>query len=29
VGIYPQVVLDMLRASLDQLNQVVVPHLKS
>ena len=29
VGIYPQVVLDLLRASLDQLNQVVVPHLKS
>jgi NADH-quinone oxidoreductase subunit M len=27
VGIYPNVVLDLLRASLDQLNQVVVPHL--
>jgi NADH-quinone oxidoreductase subunit M len=29
VGIYPAVVLDMLRATLDQLNQIVVPHLQS
>jgi len=29
VGIYPQVVLDLLRASLDQLNQIVIPHLHS
>jgi NADH-quinone oxidoreductase subunit M len=27
VGVYPSVVLDLLRASLDQLNQVVIPHL--
>ena len=27
VGIYPSVVLDMLRASLDQINQIVIPHL--
>jgi len=27
VGVYPNVVLDLLRASLDQLNQVVIPHL--
>jgi NADH:ubiquinone oxidoreductase subunit 4 (subunit M) len=27
VGIYPSVVLDMLRASLDQINQIVLPHL--
>jgi NADH-quinone oxidoreductase subunit M len=27
VGIYPNVVLDMLRASLDQINQVIIPHL--
>jgi hypothetical protein len=29
LGIYPNVVLDLLRASLEQLNQVVVPHLQS
>ena len=29
VGIYPMVVLDLLHASLDQLNQVIVPHLPS
>jgi NADH:ubiquinone oxidoreductase subunit 4 (subunit M) len=29
VGIYPSVVLDLLRASLDQLNQIVIPHLQS
>jgi NADH-quinone oxidoreductase subunit M len=29
LGIYPNVVLDLLRASLDQINQVVVPHLQS
>jgi NADH-quinone oxidoreductase subunit M len=29
VGIYPSVVLDLLRASLDHLNQIVVPHLHS
>jgi NADH-quinone oxidoreductase subunit M len=29
VGIYPNVVLDLLRASLDQINQLVVPHLHS
>ena len=27
VGVYPNVVLDMLRATLDQINQIVVPHL--
>ena len=27
VGVYPNVVLALLRASLDQLNQVVIPHL--
>jgi NADH:ubiquinone oxidoreductase subunit 4 (subunit M) len=27
VGVYPSVVLDLLRSSLDQLNQVVIPHL--
>jgi NADH-quinone oxidoreductase subunit M len=27
VGIYPNVVLDFLRATLDQINQTVVPHL--
>ena len=27
VGVYPSVVLDLLRASLDQLNQVIIPHL--
>jgi NADH-quinone oxidoreductase subunit M len=27
VGVYPNVVLDLLHASLDQLNQVIVPHL--
>jgi NADH-quinone oxidoreductase subunit M len=29
VGIYPSVVLDLLRSSLDHLNQIVVPHLRS
>jgi NADH-quinone oxidoreductase subunit M len=29
VGIYPAVVLDMLRATLDQINQIVLPHLHS
>ena len=29
VGVYPSVVLDLLRASLDQLNQIVLPHLHS
>ncbi len=29
LGIYPNAVLDLLRASLDQLNQVVIPHLQS
>ena len=29
VGIYPSVVLDLLRASLDQINQIIIPHLKS
>ena len=29
VGIYPAVVLDMLRATLDQINQIVIPHLQS
>jgi NADH-quinone oxidoreductase subunit M len=29
VGVYPNVVLDLLRASLDQINQLVVPHLHS
>ncbi len=29
VGVYPQVVLDLLRASLDQLNQIVIPYLQS
>ena len=27
VGIYPSLVLDFLRASLDHINQIVVPHL--
>jgi NADH-quinone oxidoreductase subunit M len=27
VGVYPNVVLALLRASLDQLNQIVIPHL--
>jgi NADH-quinone oxidoreductase subunit M len=27
VGVYPNVMLALLRASLDQLNQVVIPHL--
>jgi NADH-quinone oxidoreductase subunit M len=27
VGVYPSVVLDLIRASLDQLNQIVIPHL--
>jgi NADH-quinone oxidoreductase subunit M len=27
VGVYPSVVLDLLRASLDQINQVVLPRL--
>jgi NADH:ubiquinone oxidoreductase subunit 4 (subunit M) len=27
VGIYPNVVLDLLRSSLDQLNQIIIPHL--
>jgi hypothetical protein len=29
VGIYPQVVLDLLRASLDHINEIVIPHLHS
>ena len=29
VGIYPAVVLDMLRATMDQINQIVLPHLHS
>jgi NADH-quinone oxidoreductase subunit M len=29
VGIYPSVVLDLLRTSLDGINQVVMPHLHS
>jgi NADH-quinone oxidoreductase subunit M len=29
VGVYPNVVLDLLRASLDQINQIVLPHLHS
>jgi NADH-quinone oxidoreductase subunit M len=29
VGIYPAVVLDMLKATLDQINQIVIPHLQS
>ncbi len=29
VGVYPSVVLDLLRASLDNINQIVVPHLPS
>ena len=29
VGIYPGVVLDLLRASLDQINAIVIPHLHS
>ena len=29
VGIYPAVVLDTLRATLDQINQIVLPHLHS
>jgi NADH-quinone oxidoreductase subunit M len=27
VGVYPSVVLDLLKASLDQINQIVLPHL--
>ena len=27
LGIYPSLVLDLLRASLDHINQIVVPHL--
>ena len=27
VGIYPNAVLDLLRGSLDQINQIVIPHL--
>jgi hypothetical protein len=27
VGIYPGVVLDLLRASLDHLNETIIPHL--
>jgi NADH:ubiquinone oxidoreductase subunit 4 (subunit M) len=27
VGIYPALVLDMLRPTLDQINQIVIPHL--
>jgi NADH-quinone oxidoreductase subunit M len=27
VGVYPNIVLNLLRASLDQINQVVLPHL--
>ncbi len=27
LGVYPNAVLDLLRASLDQLNQIVIPHL--
>jgi NADH-quinone oxidoreductase subunit M len=27
VGVYPNIVLDLLRASLDHINQIVVPHL--
>jgi NADH:ubiquinone oxidoreductase subunit 4 (subunit M) len=27
VGVYPSVVLDLISASLDQLNQIVIPHL--
>ena len=29
VGVYPSLVLDLMRASLDQLNQIVLPHLHS
>jgi NADH-quinone oxidoreductase subunit M len=29
VGVYPNVVLDLLRASLDHINQIVLPHFKS
>jgi NADH:ubiquinone oxidoreductase subunit 4 (subunit M) len=29
VGIYPAVVLDMLRNTLDSINQIVIPHLHS
>jgi NADH-quinone oxidoreductase subunit M len=29
VGVYPSVVLDLLRASLDNINQLIVPHLPS
>jgi NADH-quinone oxidoreductase subunit M len=29
VGVYPSVVLDLLRASLDNLNQIIIPHLPS
>jgi len=27
VGVYPNIVLDLLRASLDQINSIVIPHL--
>ena len=27
LGVYPNALLDLLRASLDQLNQLVIPHL--
>ncbi|MEX0804030.1 MAG: NADH-quinone oxidoreductase subunit M [Candidatus Binatia bacterium] len=29
VGVYPSVVLDLLRTSLDNLNQIIIPHLPS
>jgi NADH:ubiquinone oxidoreductase subunit 4 (subunit M) len=29
VGVYPSVVLDLLRTSLDNINQIIVPHLPS
>ena len=29
VGVYPSVVLDMLRSTLDQINHMVIPHLHS
>jgi NADH-quinone oxidoreductase subunit M len=29
VGVYPNVVLNLLRASLDQLNQLIIPHLNA
>jgi NADH-quinone oxidoreductase subunit M len=27
LGVYPHAILDLLRSSLDQLNQIVIPHL--